>query len=150
VLDAPFVPGGDFTRDKRPAQPFVPVGATNRDQKSTFCPGWCLQPGQKAHIPPLAQLVVRPGTKATFCPGPKSSRDKWPGRKACSVVVFVGLQQANLLQTTWMKHIQHVCQVAIRRRIYPSMVGCAKGLLPQDAAQMCLLMLVRSSFRASV
>ena len=47
----PFIPVGGSNRDKRPAQPFVPVGATNRDQRSTFCPGWCLQPGQKPMSP---------------------------------------------------------------------------------------------------
>ena len=52
-----------------------------------FCPGWCLQPGQKTPVPPLARLAVGPGTKATYCPGPKGSRDKWAETKACSVVV---------------------------------------------------------------
>ena len=52
-----------------------------------FYPGWWLQPGQKAPVPPLAQLAVGPGTKAAYCPGPKGCRDKWPGIKACSVVV---------------------------------------------------------------
>ena len=37
--------------------------------------------------PLLARLAVGPGTKATYCPGPKGCRDKWPGTKACSVVV---------------------------------------------------------------
>ena len=55
--------------------PFVPVGASNRDKKT--------------HVPPLplARLVVGPGTKATYYPGPKGCRDKWPGTKAYSVVV---------------------------------------------------------------
>ena len=44
----PFVPVGDTNRDKRPAYPFVPVVSTNRDKMPPFCPGWCLQPGQKA------------------------------------------------------------------------------------------------------
>ena len=30
--------------------PFVPVGVSNRDKMSPFCPGWCLQPGQM-HVP---------------------------------------------------------------------------------------------------
>ena len=42
----PFIPVGGSNRDKMPAQPFVPVGATNRDKRPSFCPGWCLQPGQ--------------------------------------------------------------------------------------------------------
>ena len=53
--------------------PFVPVGVSNRDKKP---------------CPPLTRLAVGPGTKATYCPGPKGCRDKWPGTKACSVVVF--------------------------------------------------------------
>ena len=69
--------------------PFVPGGATNRDKRGTFCPGWYLQPGQKAPVPPpLARLAFGPGTKATYCLGPKGCRDKWPGTKACFVVVF--------------------------------------------------------------
>ena len=67
----PFVPVGDTNGDKRP---FVPVGGSNRDKRL----------GQKAPVPPLA---VGPGTKATYCPGPKGCRDKWPGTKAYSVVV---------------------------------------------------------------
>ena len=50
----PFVPVGGSNRDKRPAYPFVPVGTTNRDKRPPFCPGWCLQPGQKAHVPPAS------------------------------------------------------------------------------------------------
>ena len=42
-----FIPVGGSNRDKRHAQPFVPVGDTNRDKRPPFCPGWCLQPGQK-------------------------------------------------------------------------------------------------------
>ena len=54
-----------------------------------FCPGWCLQPGQKAPVPPLARLAVGPGRKATYCPGPKGCRDKWPRTNACFVIVSV-------------------------------------------------------------
>ena len=86
--DHPFVPVGASNRDKRPAQPFVPVGATNRDKRGAFVPGWRHQPGQKTSVPPLAQLAVGPGTKVTYCPGPKGCRDKWPGTKTCSVVVL--------------------------------------------------------------
>ena len=107
MLDVAFVPGGDFTRDKksplvsggvinrdkRLAQPFVPVGVTNRDKRPPFCPGWWIQPGQKAPVPPLARLAVGPGTKATYCPGPKGCRDKWPGTKACFVVVNLSQRQ---------------------------------------------------------
>ena len=52
-----------------------------------FCPSWCLQSGQKAPVPPLARLAVGPGTKVTYCPGPKGCRDKWCGTKIYSVVV---------------------------------------------------------------
>ena len=58
------------------------------NKPQTFCPGWCLQPGQKAHVPPLARLAVGPGTKITYCPGPKGCQDKWPVTKACFVVVL--------------------------------------------------------------
>ena len=79
-----FVPVGGSNRDKRcmsrlepptgiKGGPFFPVGASNRD---------------KRHMsPPLARLAVGPEIKAIFCPGPKNSRDKWPGTKVCSVVV---------------------------------------------------------------
>ena len=65
----------------------VTMEVTNRDKRPPFCPGWYLQPGQKAPVPPLARLAIGLGTKATYCPGPKGNRDKWPGTKACSVVV---------------------------------------------------------------
>ena len=42
-----FIPVGGSNRDKRLRGPFVPDGDTNRDKKPPFCPGWCLQPGQK-------------------------------------------------------------------------------------------------------
>ena len=67
----PFVPGGATNRDKR--GPFVRVGGSTRDKK--------------ALSPALARLAVGPGIKATFCPGSKGNRDKWPGRKAYFVVV---------------------------------------------------------------
>ena len=46
-----FVPVGGTNRDKRGA--FIPVGGSNRDKKAAraFCPCWCLQPGQKTHVP---------------------------------------------------------------------------------------------------
>ena len=53
--------------------PFVRVGGSTRDKKPLS--------------PTLARLAVGPGIKATFCPGPKGNRDKWPGRKAYFVVV---------------------------------------------------------------
>ena len=52
---------------------FVRVGGSTRDKKPLS--------------PTLARLAVGPGTKATFCPGPKGNRDKWPETKTYSVVV---------------------------------------------------------------
>ena len=97
--------------------PFVRVGATNRDKRGSFCPDWCYYPGlnvqsllsqlepptgtkggpfvpvgasnrdQRPLSPLPARLAVGLRTKATFGPGSKVSRDKWLGSKACSVVV---------------------------------------------------------------
>ena len=50
-----------------------------------FCPGWRHQPGQKGGL--LSRLVAPTETKATYCPGAKGCRDKWPETKACFVVV---------------------------------------------------------------
>ena len=83
----PFVLVGGSNWDKRLRGPFVPVGATNRDKRPPFCPGWCLQPGQKAHVPPLARQAIGPGTKVTYCLGPKDSRNKWSRTKTYFVVV---------------------------------------------------------------
>jgi len=44
--------------------PFVPVGTTNRDKRTPFCPGWCLQPGQKALAPLSPSLSPRPSHSA--------------------------------------------------------------------------------------
>ena len=65
----------------RGPRPFVPVGDTNRDKRPMS--------------PLLARLAVGPGTKVTYCPGPKACRDKWPGTKACSVSSGVKQQIAN-------------------------------------------------------
>ena len=42
--------GGGGGKGIRGPRPFVPVGSTNRDKRPPFCPGWCLQPGQKAPV----------------------------------------------------------------------------------------------------
>jgi len=124
-VEGPFVPVGNTNRDKRVllsrlvtnrdkrvtllsglvlptgikgVGPFIPGGATNRDKRGAFCPGWWLHPGQKAPVPPLARLVFGPGTKATFCPGPKDNRDKWPVTKAYSVVVDVNIEIVSIIQ----------------------------------------------------
>jgi hypothetical protein len=69
---------------------FVPVGVSNRDKKPMS--------------PMLARLAVGPGTKAIYCSGPKGCRDKWPGTKACSVVVEDGSEDRIYLRyprITW-------------------------------------------------
>ena len=45
--------------------------------------------GTKCPCPPLARLTVGPGTKATYCPGPKGNRDKMAWNKGlfCSSVL---------------------------------------------------------------
>ena len=82
-MKGPFVRVGATNRDKRPLlsglepptgtkgvllsrlvlppgtkcpEPFVPVGATNRNKRGSFCPGWCLQPGQKAPVLPAGPV----------------------------------------------------------------------------------------------
>src|SRR6185312_10665314 len=92
--------GGGRGKGIRGPRPFVPVGATNQDKRPPFCPGWCLQPGQKAPVPPLAWLAIGPGTKATYCPGPNGCRDKWLGTKAYSVVVKNGRDRKTLFVPT--------------------------------------------------
>ena len=62
-----FVPVGTTNWDQRPP-PFVSVGGLNRDKRQLSTP--------------LARLAVGPRTKATFCPEPKGSRDKWPRTKS--------------------------------------------------------------------
>ena len=44
--------GGGRGNGIRGPSPFVPIGGTNWDKMPPFCPGWCLQPGQKAPVPP--------------------------------------------------------------------------------------------------
>src|SRR6185503_18718228 len=73
-VEGPFVRVGNTNRDKRvllsrlvpptgtKGGPFVRVGGSTRDKRSMS--------------PPLARLAFGPGTKATFCPGPKGNRDK--------------------------------------------------------------------------
>ena len=85
----PFVPVGGSNRDKRVCGPFVPVGATNLDKMGPFVP--------------VGGSNRNPGTKTTYCPGPKGCRDKWPETNTYSVVVpvckkhiVVGASQENL------------------------------------------------------
>ena len=44
--------GGGRGKGIRGPRPFIPVGDTNRDKRGSFCPGWWIQPGQKAPVPP--------------------------------------------------------------------------------------------------
>ena len=85
----PFIPVGGSNRDNRLRGPFVPVGAINRDKRPLS--------------PPLARLAVGPGTKATYCLGPQGCRDKWPGTKACFVVVIKTKRYKRLLL---IKHVK--------------------------------------------
>ena len=92
----------------------VPGGNTNPDKRTPFCPVWWLQPGLKGSFvpvgvsnrdkrppsPPLARLAVGPGTKATYCPGPKDCRDKWPETNAYSVVVSSTASISPIKKTT--------------------------------------------------
>ena len=48
--------------------PFVPVGGTNREQSPLFCPGWWLQPGQKAARTFSPGWSYQPGLKVPFSP----------------------------------------------------------------------------------
>ena len=60
--------GGLLSRFETPTgtkwEPFVPVGGSNRDKSPPFCPGWCLQPGQKALRPLSPSLSPRPSHSA--------------------------------------------------------------------------------------
>ena len=67
----PFVPGGGFTRDKRPP-PFVPGETTTRD-KRTFCPGWWFHPGQKGFLGGPGKFPAR---GPPLVPGGSTTRDK--------------------------------------------------------------------------
>ena len=78
------------TGTKKGPYPFVPVGVTNRDKRvGLFVPGGTTNRDKRPLSPQLARLAVGPGTKATYCPGPKGNRDKWSGTKVYSVVVDV-------------------------------------------------------------
>ena len=55
----------------------------------------------------LARLAVGPGTKATYCPGPKGCRDKWPGTKAYSVVVGYGFHKLTVTKYDKWDHVRH-------------------------------------------
>src|SRR6185437_9548880 len=52
------------TETNGPRSLFVPVGATNRDKRPLFCPGWCLQPGQNSLAPLSPSLSPRPSHSA--------------------------------------------------------------------------------------
>ena len=124
-VEGPFVRVGNTNRPRQKG-PFVRVGTTNRDKRVTLLSGLVLPTGIKGLgllsrlepptgtkggpfvrvgtsnrdkrplSAPLARLAFRPGTKATYYPGPKGCRDKWPGTKACSVVVNRHLLNARI------------------------------------------------------
>ena len=48
----------------RGPRPFVPVGDINRDRMGAFCPGWWIQPGQKARVPFCPGCIHQPGQNA--------------------------------------------------------------------------------------
>ena len=80
---------GEREGDKGPRS-FVSVGDTNRDKKGDLLSRLVAPIRTKGPCPPLARLVVVPGIKATYYPGPKGCRDKWPVTKICCVVVCLG------------------------------------------------------------
>ena len=49
--------------------PFVPVGGTNREQRPLFCPGWWLQPGEKARVAFVPVGSINRDKRPLFCPG---------------------------------------------------------------------------------
>ena len=89
----PFVLVGGSNRDKRVCGPFVPLEPPTGTKGPPFVPvgvsNWDKRP--LSPPPPLARLAIGPGTKATYCPGPKGCQDKWSGTKAYSVVVVIVL-----------------------------------------------------------
>ena len=98
--------------------PFIPVGATNRDRGDLVLIGGSNR--DKSPLPShAAPVVVGPGTKALFGPGPKGSRDKWPGPKAYSVVVK--LQFSHVFDSNSTRTID----VVVQARSYGTF-GCAK------------------------
>ena len=107
------------TGTKGPFGPIVPVEATNRDKCRAFGPSWWLQRDKRPLRSHTAQLAVGPGTKALFDPGPKGSRDKWPGPKAYSIVAK--LQFSHVFDSNSTRTID----VVVQARSYGTF-GCAK------------------------
>ena len=70
--------GGGRGKGIRGPRSFVPVGDTNRDKRGAFYPGWWLQPGQKAPVPPAG-----PASRWTRDKSPLLSRaQRLPGQMA--------------------------------------------------------------------
>ena len=63
--------GGGRGKGIRGPMPFVPVG----DKRGAFCPGWWLQPGQKAARAFCPSWRHQPGQN-----GGLTNRDKWPAQ----------------------------------------------------------------------
>ena len=77
-MEGHFIRVGNTNRDKRVLlSGLVPPTGIKELALLSFCPGWCLQPGQKAPVPPLARLTVGLGTKGTYYPRTKDNQDKW-------------------------------------------------------------------------
>ena len=169
MLDALFVPGGDFTRDKksplvsggvinrdkRPAQPFVPVGGSNRDQRVPFYPGEDLQPGQIASPrtsshpsilfnshPPLSYLISSSPSPRGFPslsilklpashPSPPSRRG-WPGAAALRLGTQVAVAWGGAAAH---RPARRPPWLARRRRPPPSAQAAVVGQAPPPSAR---------------
>ena len=73
--------GGGRGKGIRGPRPFVLVGGTNRDKRPPFCPGWCLQSGQKATRAFCPGWCLQPGQK-TPVPPPAGPASRWTRDKS--------------------------------------------------------------------
>ena len=106
--------------------PFIPVGGSNRDKRPLS--------------PPLARLAVGPGTKATYCPGPKGCRDKRPETKAYSVIVIA------LFRIIW--HISFCFRYSMDSSLCCPRFGCSRFCL--EVHDICFAYLISHSFSVFV
>ena len=94
--------GGGRGKGIRGPRPFVPVGGTNRDKRPPFCPGWCLQPGQKAPVPPAGPASRWTRDKSHIL----SRAQKLPGQMTwnkdlfCSSVLYILNYRSSMLPYT--------------------------------------------------
>jgi len=90
--------GGGRGKGIRGARPFVPVGGTTRDKRLPFCPGGCLQPGQKAPVPPAGPASRWTRDKSHLL----SRAQRLPGQMAWNKGLFCS--SVDLLQVlAWCK-----------------------------------------------